>query len=89
MVHLTLGVDIDHFENHCSKVRNCAEPPDRLRSEISFSRTCNIQNLILCVYRLKRFTGCVSMVAQMRASLKQKFAQRKFFLDGTLMWTLP
>jgi len=26
-----------------SKVRNCAEPPDYLRSEISFLRTCNFQ----------------------------------------------
>jgi len=32
-----------------SKVRNRAVSPDRLRSEISFSRTCNVQNLILCI----------------------------------------
>jgi len=32
----------------------------------------------LCVY------GCASACA-----LKQKFAQCKIFLDGTLMWTLP
>jgi len=32
-----------------TKVRNCAVPPDHLRSEISFSRTCNIPNLILII----------------------------------------
>jgi len=48
-----------------SKVRNCAEPPQHLRSEISFLRTCNIQNLISYIHRLalsKRFTGRVSTV---------------------------
>ena len=45
------------------QVRNCGEPPDRLRSEISFLRTCNIPNLISHIHRIalpKRFTGCVS-----------------------------
>ena len=28
-----------------SEVRNCAVPPDHSRTEISFSRTCNIPNL--------------------------------------------
>jgi len=31
-----------------SAVRKCAVPPDYLRSEILFSRTCNIPNLISC-----------------------------------------
>jgi len=46
-----------------SKVRNCAEPPEHLRSEISFLRTCNIQNLLSYTHRIalsKRFTGRVS-----------------------------
>jgi len=46
-----------------SKVRKCAELPEHLRSEISFLRTCNIPNLISCIYRIalwKRFTVCVS-----------------------------
>ena len=45
------------------QVCNCGEPPDRLRSEISFLRTCNIPNLISHIHRIalpKRFTGCVS-----------------------------
>jgi len=29
-----------------SKVRNCAEPPEHLRSEISFLCTCNIPNVL-------------------------------------------
>jgi len=50
-----------------------------LRSEISFSRTCNIQKLILCNYRLKRYTGCVSMVAQLRAHYNKNLFSVKFF----------
>ena len=35
-----------------SKVHNCATPPDHLRNEWSFLRTCNIPTLILmCIYR--------------------------------------
>jgi len=32
-------------EKALSKVRNCAVPPDHLRNEISFLRTCNTANL--------------------------------------------
>jgi len=35
-----------------SKVRNYAVPSDHLRSETSFSRTCNIANLISYIYRI-------------------------------------
>jgi len=71
-----------------SKVRNCAEPPDRLRSEISFLRTCNIPNLISHIHRIalpKRFTGCVSTWlhgCEIACTLKQTFAQCKIFLQG-------
>jgi len=53
-----------------SKVRNCAEPPEYLRNEILFLLTCNIPNLISCIYRialLKCFTGCVYMVVKLHA----------------------
>jgi len=46
-----------------SKMRKCAEPPEYLRNEISFLRTCNIPNLMSCIYRIalsKCFTVCVS-----------------------------
>jgi len=33
-------------------MRKCAVPQDYLRSEISFLRTCNIPNLILCIYSI-------------------------------------
>jgi len=35
-----------HAVSHPFKVRKCAVPSGHLRSEISFSRTCNIQNLV-------------------------------------------
>jgi len=55
-----------------SKVRNCAVPPDHLRSEIALSRTCNIQNLLLYMHctGLKRFAGCV--YARLRNSVCTK-----------------
>jgi len=34
------------------EMRKCAVPPDHLRSEIPFSRTCNNPNLISCVCRM-------------------------------------
>jgi len=48
-----------------SKVGNCAEPPEHLRSEISSLRTGSIQNLVSYTHRIalsKRFTGRVSTV---------------------------
>jgi len=73
-----------------SKVHNCAVPPDHLRSEISFSVTCSIPNLISFIhiakpfYRLKRFTGCVSTQLLNCMLTKTNFAQCKIFLEGTL-----
>jgi len=76
-----------------SKVRNCAEPPEHLRSEISSLRTCNIPNLISYVHRIapsKRFTGCVStisMVVKLHAHwnkhlLIAKCSYRGHYTDG-------
>ena len=57
-----------------STVRNCAIPPDNLRSEISFSRICNIANFISYIYSKALVTFvtletvhflCVYMVAQL------------------------
>jgi len=45
------GVQEGIGSNVPSKVRRCAEPPDHLRGEISFSRTWNIPNLnIVCIF---------------------------------------
>ena len=70
--------------NVSSEVCNCAVPPDYLRSEISFSHTCNIPNflsdtawnasLVVCAH------GCAIVCA-----LKQRFSQCKIFLEGTLL----
>ena len=39
-------LNVNGVTNVPSKVRKWAVPQDRLRSEISFSRTCNMPNLI-------------------------------------------
>jgi len=59
-----------------SKVRKCATPSDLLRSEISFSRTCNTLKLILYVLRgpvtLRTIHWlCVCMIAQLHAYWNQ------------------
>ena len=78
-----------------SKVRNCAVPPDILRSKISFSRTSNILNLIRYIYTshspfngrnasLVAFLhGCA--VAGASCATKEIFAQCRFFLARTLI----
>jgi len=46
-----------------SKVRQCAELPEHLRSKIAFLRTCNVPKLISYIHRIalsKRFAGCMS-----------------------------
>jgi len=55
----------DSLPQCSSQVRNCAEPPEHLRSEISSLRTGSIQNLISYTHRIalsERFTGRVSTV---------------------------
>jgi len=61
-----------------SKVRNCAVPPDHLRSEISFSRTSSI-NDIQPFYRWEHFTVCVS--AWLRSCMS-------FVLNKTNIWSV-
>ena len=58
-----------------SEVRNCAEPPEHLRSAISFSRTCNISYLISHIYHSPSTTwhGCA-----IACSLKQNLFSVKF-----------
>jgi len=92
--HIPWGIEAS-FKNACTKVSNCPVLPDYLRSEIWFSLTCNIPNLISCIYRitllaLKSFTivvylhGCTTACA-----LKQTFPQCKVFLEGTLILGMP
>ena len=72
-----------------SKVRNCAEPPEHLSSEISlahlqhskFDILCTSHSPVetfhwLCAYNLH---GC-----EIACALKQTFAQCKMFVQGTL-----
>ena len=73
----------------------CAVPPDHLRSEISFSCTCNISNLISYAHRIAYLTLetirwlCVYMVAQLHAHnwnkhlLGEKFSLREHWLVVT------
>jgi len=53
-----------------SKVRKCAELPEHLRSEISFSRTCNIPNLLSCIHRIALSKR--SLVACLHQGVKHK-----------------
>ena len=75
---------VTHQSSVPSKVRNCAEPPDHLRSEISFSRTCNIPNLISCLYRIELLPLVtlhqlrVHMVAQLHAHQNKHLLSVKF-----------
>ena len=64
-----------------SKVRNCAAPPDILRSAIPFSRTSNILNFIRYIYSIYRVAlstlgtlHClrVCMIAQLHALRAQQ-----------------
>jgi len=76
-------------------VRNCVVPPDRLRSKISFSRTCNIPYLISYIYRMtcQRLVTvhwlCVCLHGcTIVSALQQAFAQCKMFLEGALALTI-
>jgi len=69
--------------NVLSLVRKCAVPPDHLRSEISFSRTCNIPNLKSYILYISHCPCNASVVVRLHGwsiayALKQKFAQCKF-----------
>ena len=82
-----------------SDVRNCAIPPDHLRSAISFSCTSNILDLILYAvykYRIALSTLgtlhylCICMFAQLHA-LRAQANKHLFsleFLRGALLVTL-
>jgi len=71
----------------------CTAPLDNLRSAISFSRICNIVNLIYGIYVYTVFIvgnaslflyldGCA--VACASCATKQTFARCRIFLEGTL-----
>ena len=73
-----------------SGVRNCAEPAEHLRSETSFLRTCNIQNLISYIYCIalsKRFTGCVSTWLWNCMRTETNICSMQNVLTGTLLVT--
>jgi len=71
------------------EVRNCAGPPDRLRSEISFLRTCKLQHSTFdIVYTshspVETFHWlCVYMVVKLHAHWSKHLLNVKF-LTGTL-----
>jgi len=70
-----------------SKAHNCAAQPDHLRSEISFSCTCSIPNLISCfliscLYCLKRFTSCDCTWLRHCIRTKTKICSAQNFLRG-------
>jgi len=74
------------------KVRNCAEPPEHLRSEISFSCPCNIPNLTSYIHRIalsKRFTGCVYMVVKLHAHWSKHLLNIKFSYREHGWWLTP
>jgi len=63
-------------------------PPGHLRSEIAFSRTCNIPNFISCEYRIALFP--LETLHWLSAWLRNcmstsTFVQCKIFLEGTLL----
>jgi len=68
-------------------VRNCAEPPEHLRSEISFLRTYNIPNLTSHIYRIALSKISLVVSNMVACALTQIFAQCKTFLQGTLLVT--
>jgi len=77
-----------------STMRNCAIPRDNLRSEISFSRTCNIPNLISYIYNralvafvtLETFHFCVSTTWLSKCMrTKTNICLVQNFLEGTLL----
>jgi len=71
------GIPIAGAASVPSDVRKCAVPPDYSCSKISFSRTCNIPNLISYIHRKALLPLetlhwlCVCIVAQLHAQLKK------------------
>ena len=70
----------------------CAVPPENLRSTLSFARTFNIPNLILCInwlafYRLETLHWLTPAWLRncVLSETKQTFAQGRIFLVGTLL----
>jgi len=67
-----------------SEVRKCPVPPNPLRSEISFSRTCNIPKLISYIYRIAFFLLemlhllCVHVVVQVHVHWNKRLLSVKF-----------
>jgi len=73
-----------------SKVRKCAEPPEYLRNEILFLRTCNIPNLISYIHRIalsKCFTGYASTWLWNCMRTKTNIFSMENFLTRTLLVT--
>jgi len=80
------AVVVDGAPSVPSKRRKCAVPPDHLRSEISFQRSCNIQNLtshksIYCIalspHEMLHW-WCVCMVEQLHAHYNKRLLSVNF-----------
>jgi len=73
----------------CAWLRKCVVPPEHLRSEVSFLRTCNIRNLISAYISHSPCDAWNISPAVCRhnceiaCALKETFAQCKLFLEGT------